>query len=278
MKNTLTILIAFSLSVSMYAQNGILKTIGGAAKNKLEQQDFNSTRNNKEKGNLQDEKRSAPAPASSSDTSSAESSLTVTNVTAYENSYSFDQQFTYEIEDPADKKNEKQQVTYGYSETAIYTRMSDTKISVITDVKNEAMITFDEEEKAATVMSSRWMSGMMEKQMSKSNEASSKATVTRTGQTKKILGYTCEEYIIQDEKSKTVCWITKEIEIDYMKTFGSMSKGTPVSGLSGIEGQGMLMEMTGYDKKGEADVHMIMTEYKKETLTKKLGDYKVTAL
>lgn len=257
------------------AQNGIIKAIGGAAKNKVEQQDFNSTRTNKEKLNEEDRPKTAPAPAPSAPGSGAAAPESEAAPGNYNETYTFDQKFTYEMEDLAKHKGEKMLTTYYYSEAGIMTQLQDNPMSMIFDTEHETMIMLDEKAKTAMVMPSRFGSAMAAKQ----NEATSKATVTKTGNTKKILGYTCEEYLIQDEKYKSNVWITTEIKLDYTKLSKAIGgqKGT-ASGSSEFDGQGMMMEMTSYNKKGEAETHMIMTEYKEETTTKSLSEYKVTAL
>lgn len=45
-----------------------------------------------------------------------------------------------------------------------------------------------------------------------------------------------------------------------------------------INNQALLVEMTSYNKKAEAVMHMILKEYKKEVSTKSLSGYKVTVL
>ena len=144
----------------------------------------------------------------------------------------------------------------------------------ISDFDNEAAITFDEKNKTATVFSTRWATQMAEKYAKESE-----FVITKTGQTKQILGYTCEEYIVQDKKNKYVQWVTSDIKIDYSKAMAAMVKNMniKVDGTD-ISRQTLLMEMTSYNKKGEAELHMILTEYKEEQTTKSLAGYSVSAL
>lgn len=275
MKTLLLSATAFFFVLSAQAQNGILKTIGGAAKNKVEQQDFNSTRSNKEKLNEEDRPKSAPAPAPGSAGSGAEAPPTESAPGTYTESFTFDIKLTYEMEDLAKHKGEKMMTTYFYSEEGTMTQMSGNEMSMIYDFGQDKMIMLNEKDKTAIIMPARFGSAMAAKQ----TEATSKATVTKTGNTKKILGYNCEEYLIQDDKHTSNVWITTEIKLDYTKiakVFGGQ-KGS-ASGSSDFDSQGMMMEMTSYDKKGAAEMHMIMTEYKEETTTKSLSEYKVTAM
>lgn len=278
MKTFLSAFVCLVVVWSVNAQSGLLKTIGGAAKNKVEQQDFNSTRSNKEKGNLQDDQKKsspAPAPGSAADTSAQEEiKPAIPGGSEYESSYTFDQKLTYLMDDPQKPEKEKVTMAYSYSDNAIMSYMPDNNMAMLVDFTHQTSIMFDEKAKTAMVMPANWMGRALEKEEAENPNV----TVTKTGNTKKILGYTCEEYIIQDEKTKSVVWVTTEIKMDYAKTYMAMSRGGKSTGMEGFGEQGLMMEMTGYNKKGEADVHMIMTEYKEETVVKNLSDYKITAL
>jgi hypothetical protein len=281
MKILLLSLMLIISSVVSYGQNGLLKTIGGAAKNKVEQQDFNSTRTNKEKLDNEDRPKSSPAPAPSS--RSAEPAVdsaeikTPANVKggSYEDSYTFSQQLTYQMEDLQNPKKEKINMTYFYSENAIMSLTPEHDMSMIFDFTHESMIMLNEKEKSAIVMSSKMMQGAAARQTEKAGDVS----VTKTGKTKKILGYNCEEYLIQSEKNKSLVWITTEIGIDYAKASRAMGgqKGS-ATGSADFDGKGLMMEMTGFDKKGVEETHMIMTEYKEESTTKSLSAYTITAM
>jgi hypothetical protein len=285
MKNPVITALCCLFLFTVSAQSGVLKTIGGAAKTKAEQQDFNTTRSNKDRLN-EDRKKSSPAPAAPApaaeatpDSTAAATPATpvtpsVFGQTNYSNSYTFGQKLVYETEDLNDSKDTKASVTYFYSDGAIMSVASDNEMTVIMDFQNESMITFDEKNKTAMAMSTRWASKMAAKQVEKH---SGETTVTKTGQTKEILGYQCEEYIIQG-KTKSVCWITSAIKLDYAKTMAAISKGNPDSKADAFSAQGLMVEVTSYNKKGEAETHMILTEFKEETTVKELGGYKVTAL
>lgn len=274
---------------SVYAQEQLLRSIKDAGKKKIEQQDFNTTRNNKERGNLQNEKKqSAPAPGSTPEPVSSESdtstvvtpevdeseSAPVTNDPA--SAYTFDSKLTYQME--SGKKQDKTTVSYYYADGSLMTQLQGKDASTIMDMEKELMITIDEAKKTAFVMSSAMMTKMIANQALKAEEKAP-VTVVRTGQKKTILGYSCEEVLITSEDSKTISWVTTEIKMDYSKTFGimamSMNKNMPKNGL---DNQGVMMEMFNYNKKGELDSHMLMTEYKKETVVKTMSAYAVTKM
>lgn len=281
MKKMLPVLLGSLLALPGLAQSGLIKTIGGAAKNKVEQQDFNSSRSNKEKGNLQDEKKSSPAPAPASKSAGSASDSTsqpeikpgLPGASGYDGAYTFNQKLTYVMDDPQKPNKDKVTLTYAYGDKAMMTLMPENNMSMVVDFQNQSSIMLDEKNKTAMVMPANWIGRAMEEQ----EQSSSGVTVTKTGNKKVILGYNCEEYIIQDDKTKSVVWVTTEIKIDYAKVYAAMSRGKS-QGMEGMADKGMMMEMTGYNKKGEADVHMIMTEYKEESSVVTMSAYKVTSL
>lgn len=250
----------------------ILKTIGKSAKQKVEQQDFNTTRSNKEKGNLQDDKKSAPAPApSSTDTTKPVVPSLLANA-KYNSSYTFSERLTYALEDVKEAKTST--ITYYYTEGAIL-MSSDSASAAIYDFTNESMITFNEKEKSAMAMSARWMTKMAAERVEKGSDY----TVTKTGNTKQILGYTCEEYqAISESKGKYLYWVTTELKLNFSQAGVAFAKSMGSSVKTVMPAEGILMEWTSYTKKGEVKDHMIMTDYRKESMTKALSGYKLTAL
>jgi hypothetical protein len=265
------------------AQSGVLKTIGGAAKTKVEQQDFNSSRSNKEKGQLRDDrKRSSPAPGSAPESAPAPPADTTTTEpivpalitpAKYDASYTFGHRLTYAVTDPSEKNKETDTVSYFYSDGAIMTAIHGKETSILADFANESTITFDEEKKTAVAMNSRWAA----KAASRQAEQNDEVTITKTGQTKQILGYSCEEYVIQG-KTKSVCWITKEITLDYSRTTAAIAHSMQDVKSDDLTSEGLMMEMTGYNKKGVANVHMVLTGFQEERVVKVLSGYSVTGL
>lgn len=71
--------------------------------------------------------------------------------------------------------------------------------------------------------------------------------IKKTGKTKNILGYNCDEYIGKDKKGNvTEYWVTKELKYDISKMFAS-SKNNQAHAYEG----GFTMEMTMNDKDGK---------------------------
>lgn len=296
MKILFTLLVVFLFGTSLNAQE-LLRKVGQTAKNKVEQQDFNTTRNNKERSNnLQNEKTapapaSAPAPEPSPETENQEMDSAAAVQTAnsmqngsatskdliYKESYDFNGKVTYDIEDL--KKAKKNTITYHYSQDAICTEVVDMKSCSIFDYTNEVMINFDESAKTATVMSASFMNKATAQAADNHDQKVGGTTVTKTGLTKKILGYNCDNYIATNgDGSKTDFWITTDITIDNDKLIASTLKNMKTQPGGDMPTSGVMMEFTSYNTKSVAETHMIMTDYNTDTFTKALANYKVTKI
>lgn len=278
MKSFLVLIASFIVANFSFAQEKLLNDLKGKAKNKVEAQDFNTTRNNRE--NLQNDKKSSskssesmpagspppPAPAPTSND-------TVASSLAYENKYDFNANITYQIE--AGKNKNVNTVTYFIGESCFKAAMAK-DMAMIFDTKNKVVITLIEASKTAMVMSSDKINAYAQHQNTDSEHKNYK--ITRTGNTKVILGYTCEEVIAESDDSKSVIWIAKETGINISEAFANYFS-TNMKGASNEAYQGgLMMEMTSYDKKGEIQAHMLITSISKELTSVVLGAYKITTL
>lgn len=199
MKALLLALIVSFLSSVTFGQEGLIKSIGNTAKEKANAQDFNTTRNNKERGNLREEKKSKqaePAPASAPAPESSEPAAPVEPEASgeYQASYTFTSSVTYSMEN-SKKPGESQTINYNFGDQVIKMEAVGQFMSSIIDSKNGVMIMLNEKEKTAMVMSTKAMEAAMKQQQMNQGEKP-EAKVTKTGRTKTILGYKCEEVLI----------------------------------------------------------------------------------
>lgn len=281
MKALLLVLALSLLSTVVSAQQGLMQNIGNTAKEKVNAQDFNTTRNNKERGNLMDDKKSkeaAPAPASAPAPGAAQPESAEPAPTEpsgeYQASYTFTSSVSYKIES-AKKPGESQTIHYDFGDQVLKMAANPDMSSII-DSKNGVMIMLNNKEKTAMVMSTKAMEAAMKQQMNQGEKPAAK--ITRTGKTKTILGYNCEEMLIESDK-KTEVWITKEAGIDVSNTFASMNKTSPSQiPNEALEQGGMLLEMNGYDAAGKQEMHLVATSLSKESKTVNIGAYKITKL
>ncbi len=112
-----------------------------------------------------------------------------------------------------------------------------------------SLITNEKGEKTGTVMKIN-----LQKQIDKSND-STKTKITKTGKTKTILGYACEEYLITDEDGNTTqAWMTTALPYDINKMFVGDRNNKNYAGIT----NGFMMEMTFNDKDGKKTIWKVL--------------------
>jgi len=122
--------------------------------------------------------------------------------------------------------------------------MPSSMLSILDD-KNQAMIIIMEEQKIAQLLSM----GKIKEIAVEENETESAVTefnaIQKTGKSKKILGYNCEEFSSQNETNKFTFWITKDLELFQENMFFNISKSLGGNTFDNIpeNAQGFMMEM-----------------------------------
>jgi len=100
--------------------------------------------------------------------------------------------------------------------------------------------------------------------------------VKKTGRTKNIAGYKCEEYIYNDEESESEIWITTDLKMNNRDFFSTLYKTSLYS--QGIP-WGYMMESTTRDKESGEKSIMQVTRVDQNSNTRfVLADYKVSNL
>lgn len=100
--------------------------------------------------------------------------------------------------------------------------------------------------------------------------------VEKTGRTKTIAGYKCEEYVYSDEESKSNIWITQDLKMNTQDFFSTLFKTSLYS--RGFP-WGYMMEATTVDKSSGDTSTMTVTKVDTNSNKKfSLSDYKVTNL
>jgi hypothetical protein len=203
-----------------------------------------------------------------------------------ENSYTFPVIATIEIEDYGRKKSDITKMKQGFGDSALYMVMEESPDNVIiTDMKNEAMIMVDNKKGTASVMSLAWMKKMGTYKGSdyEGNGNSNDVDIRKTGNRKTISGYECEEYIFTSEDGKMHAWFAPDVPFDYKdyiegftSMFNEKQKSNPMMQLR--ETYGYMMEMVSYDKKGEKDSRMTVTDISEDGQTVNMGNLKVQGM
>lgn len=120
---------------------------------------------------------------------------------------------------------------------------------VVYDSKKSTMVMVDLQKKTYVAMNINAFKGM-EKQMG-GNGSKSEVKCNKSGKTKSIQGYSCEEFVCVDKEkgSRAEVWVTDKIPVDIAQSF----KGSPMSSFfNSIDGagglKGMMMEGKFYEK------------------------------
>jgi hypothetical protein len=146
--------------------------------------------------------------------------------------------------------------------------------SMIYDLDNYEIVTLMNVsgQKMGTTMSidKSQIEGMMSEGDSEDGDMSEMPTFKKTGETKTITGYSCDEYVVENlensNETKMVYWITDEAEIDWIKSMSNMSsmnKQMPnIYAGNGYPEDGSVIQMIVEEKNGE---RMVMTVKESET-------------
>jgi len=154
----------------------------------------------------------------------------------------------------------------------------------IVDLKNEAIIILSEEngKKSGIVYGmGSFMQDLKEPEeeldLGESPETYiSNPNVTKTGRTKNIAGYKCDEYKYSDEESESLMWITSDLKLNARDFFSTLFKTSMYAG--GMQ-WGYMMEMTTTDKETGERSFMEVTRVDKNSNTRfSLSDYQITNL
>lgn len=195
--------------------------------------------------------------------------------TTVEDEYIFPITATMEVTN-YEGNGETNYMTQSYGETAI---MSDVQQAglVINDFKNETAIIINQEANTAQVMSLGWMKKMMEGQLPES-EDDEQATVTQTGESKELNGYTCYQYLIEFDEGSIDAWFAPDVPFNYedylsgfTKMFGAQMAQIPTA-------NGYVMEMSNYKANGDLMMTMLITNISEETQVITMSGYEVQTL
>ena len=155
--------------------------------------------------------------------------------------------------------------------------------SFIIDAENKATIILSDEngEKTGIVYGLSTLSMPEESNQSTTVEEtpelySTNEKIKKTGKTKKIAGYTCEQFTITDEDTEGEMWMTRDLKLESSDFLGAIfNVGMATSGMG--MGWGFLMESTFVKKGTGAKSFMTITKVDPNIDRKfTLSDYSIT--
>jgi len=106
-------------------------------------------------------------------------------------------------------------------------------------------------------------------------DESDRSEFTKTGKTKDILGYSCDQYTVSSSDGNGEFWVTNDADIQIGLALNSMSKNSKGKAYDMPEDypEGAILEMTYADKKGEGMKWIATSIDKNAQRNIKTGDY-----
>lgn len=185
--------------------------------------------------------------------------------------YSFSYKYTLEVKD---SKNATDIQYYLTNEAPYFASSSalegDQEMITVLDIPNKTAHTFMDMGGQKTMMSIPLdMDGMVEDEME-----DAQLQITPSGNSKVILGYSCEEYAVQGPESEGTIWVTKEAPFSLSTAFSQMKsseiksmKGMNQAWMNLIEGLVMEMQMTDTSRRKPATISMTCKSIEEMNLT-----------
>jgi len=210
--------------------------------------------------------------------------------------YSFSTNVDYKMEYTSDNKPTTADYSMWFSDNENYMaseiknidsnksqkkQLSNGMISII-DNDNQAMIIIMEEQKMAQIISMEKIKNIdiVEENNKDQDIKTDFQEVKKTGETKKILGYLCEEYISNNTDAKMTFWITQDVKLYQKNMFLNMSKSLGGETFKNIpdSAKGFTMEMN-YENKSNGDKSsIVVTHISKKSKIIKTADYQMMNL
>ena len=188
-------------------------------------------------------------------------------------SYDFDLQMEMVL---SEKGKDDQELTYYFSKSKAYFAMVTEESTVLLDNENGLMVMYQEKDgvKSANALPNMMdFAGAMVKNQTKED---GKLSMRKTGKSKKIAGYLCEEYEQIRGKEKTMSFVTTQIDYNWPDAFGNMMKKfmdeDDLKEVSKVDG--MWMASYQYNKKGKLKSSIVAKAVKMQKISINNADYK----
>ena len=209
-----------------------------------------------------------------------------------EDSYAFDTRVIYEL--TTSKNDDESVVNYEmwFLENADYMAtkvegkskgnsndMPNSMLSILDD-KNQAMIILMEEQKIAQLLSMNKIKDIAVKENETDSLNTEFESIKKTGNSKKILGYDCEEFSSQNETSKFSFWITKDLSLFQKNMFFNISKSLGGNTFENIpeNAKGFMMEMYFENLSDREKGSMKVVDIKRDNKIIMMNEYQLMSL
>ncbi len=199
--------------------------------------------------------------------------------------YDFTLGVTYEISSGKNGNMKKGEQMGMWFSNQPYTGMESPKqkgFFMVMDLNDQKMVTLMTDQKMAMVMDLKKMQEKMKGQVKEENPANVK--ISKTGKSETILGYKCQQYLIESDDSQSYAWITTELGSgmgNLAKSLSAiLSSGPKPMGLPSMKGieNGVLLKMESTDKKNGNTTRLEAVNVSKEGKKFPTAGYNVMAM
>lgn len=139
----------------------------------------------------------------------------------------------------------------------IRTIMEGTSADMVMDLEENYMVILTDAGGSKMAMVTKFDPAAYETEEDKEMDA---MEFTKTGRTKEILGYTCEEYVTEDDESVMHFWMADVEDLDFYKGFKALQEQQKQQGAYAEDvPEGMMLEMVSESKKNDEKYIMEVT-------------------
>jgi len=207
----------------------------------------------------------------------------------YESSYTLNLHMEIEVksQEKPKKKVETATMDMYYGEDCYMMEFKDEKnksaqsSKALMDLKNNTSIVLNDEDMSGIAISMKLMSDQINKSIENYQDTASlndEYTFKKTGKTKVIAGYNCEEYLIETEDVVMNVWYTDEITVDMYQNLSEYPMFASITTMAnyGEQGQlqGTMMESHMVEKTGDKGTFdYLVKEVNQSVTTLNMSDY-----
>lgn len=168
---------------------------------------------------------------------------------------------------------ERQQIEQGYGDGILWTMMENQEGAIIHDVNNQSIVVLNEERKEAQAIH---MDMMKLAQVNDQKKNEGNIDVRKTGKSKMIHGYICEQYIVSHQDGRMVLWFAPDVPFNYKEYLMSFTKiFHHLADEEFPSDKGYVMQMEINDQYGKKTSEMNVIGFTEVDKTINMSDYKL---
>lgn len=253
----------------------VLNQVGSSIKNSTTTKaaDFNRTRSNKEKNDLdQNATKKTSDEGAGNPEESPEVNAENQNRGKINADYSFHYQLTYEMVNYVDQQvNDSKNMVYYFGDSV--TLFFADNAYLLNDLRGKITLMLDENSKTGS------SSDLLDQSTGDPDAAGQIDMFRKSGNTRDILGYSCEEYAFVHEGIKLFSlWVAKESLLKKGNIDPSFLTNQVIMGINALspDPEGFVMEYNQFDGNGQVESAIRVTGFEPAEKLIQLGEYEIT--